>query len=408
MLAVCLVRWHALDDSSADIVEPGRAGVGLANKAKAVQLSVLRKYGVLADFSGLDEVGLDRALKGRVSASVSMDLTFANWCDQLLGLGQRVPVARFDHQVAGQIRLDKLVVGQDLAASLKVHDRQLQARLKASEQEVMRLQDQLQALRQTRDHAALMEPESVAAQRLKSWYHDTTDPLHNILWEIKEIDGRIFDHQGHINRDYRQQLVEIILRALNGLARFGLYVEAELRDASPKEPVLPSVMLHHNPPDRGEEHLLEHFDFVVKGVQPDVLRAASEFLFLGQALPEMDKQHRFDCHVKVSYRDGLELDREELFHLSCFLQKLFEALARSNDGRPRGALRETVILCLLLSWTAPCMPMRIQRAQVLSLQDTFYRGHKPFTTDTSNPDRDVSAGKIIEHLFHTLHALVMR
>lgn len=58
MLAVCLVRWHALDDSSADIVEPRRAGVGLANKAKAVQLSVLSKYGVLADFSGLDEGGL--------------------------------------------------------------------------------------------------------------------------------------------------------------------------------------------------------------------------------------------------------------------------------------------------------------------------------------------------------------
>ena len=177
MLAVCLACWHALDDSSADIVEPGRAGVGLESKAKAVQLSVLSKYGVLADFSGLDAGSLDRALKGRLSVKASMDLTFANWCDQLLGPGERVPVARFDGQVPGQIRLNKLAVGRDLAASLKARDRQLQTKLKASEQEVTRVQDKLQELRQSKAHAALVESQSEAARRLKYWYHDTTDPM---------------------------------------------------------------------------------------------------------------------------------------------------------------------------------------------------------------------------------------
>lgn len=382
--------------------------MGLEKKAKAAQLSVLSKYGVLADFSALEDAELDRALKGGIPAAAALDLTFASWCDQLLGQGTRVPVARFDGPIAGQTRLTNLAAGHELVKSLKARDRQLQGRLKASEQEVMRLQSELQELRQTKAYAALVEPESVAARGLKSWYHETTDPLHIILWEIKEIDGRIFDHQGLLNRDYRQQLVEIILRALNGLANLGFYVEAELRDASSEEPVLPSVMLHHNPPDQGEAHQLEAFAFVVEDVQPNVLVEACECLFLGGTLPEIDKQHRFDCHVKVSYRHGLELDKEELFHLSCFLQKLFEALARSSDGRPRGALRETVILCMLLSWTAPCMPTRLQRVQALSLQDTFYRGHRPLTTDTSDLDRDVSAGKILEHLFHTLHALVMR
>ena len=382
--------------------------MGLESKAKAVQLSVLSKYGVLADFSGLDAGSLDRALKGRLSVKASMDLTFANWCDQLLGPGERVPVARFDGQVPGQIRLNKLAVGRDLAASLKARDRQLQTKLKASEQEVTRVQDKLQELRQSKAHAALVESQSEAARRLKYWYHDTTDPMHQILWEIKEIEGAIFDHQGQFNRDYRQQLIEIILRALSDLAPVGFFVEAELRDASPNEPVVPSVMLHHDQPDKSEAHQFEHFAFVVKGVQPDVLRAASEFLFLDQALPEIDKQHRFNCHVKVSYRHGLELDEDELFHLSCFLHKLFEALARSGDNRPRGTLREKVVLCLLLSCTAPCMPTRLQGAQVLRLQEMFYRGHRPFTTDSSDPERDVSAGKILEHLFHTLHALVMR
>ncbi|MCQ9186806.1 hypothetical protein KMT30_48775, partial [Streptomyces sp. IBSBF 2953] len=70
--------------------------------------------------------------------------------------------------------------------------------------------------------------------------------------------------------------------------------------------------------------------------------------------------------------------------------------------------REAAILCLVLSSTAPCMPTRLQQVQALSLQDTFYPGYRPFTTAPLKPDTDASAGKILEHLFHTLHALVMR
>ncbi|MCQ9186393.1 hypothetical protein KMT30_46640, partial [Streptomyces sp. IBSBF 2953] len=173
--------------------------MGLESKAKAAQLSVLSKYGVLADFTDVEEVVLDRALKGRLSAIASKDLTFAHWCDQLLGPGERLPVARFDNPVPGQIRLGKLAVGQDLAASLKSRDRQFQARLKASEQEVIRLQGELQELRQTKPPLALMEPVGEDARRLKYWYHETTGYLHNILWEIKEVDGHIFDHQGQLN-----------------------------------------------------------------------------------------------------------------------------------------------------------------------------------------------------------------
>ena len=112
--------------------------MGSESKAKAAQLSVLSKYGVLADFTDVEEVALDRALKGRLSASASKELTFAHWRDQLLGPGVRLPVARFANPVPGQIRLGKLAIGQDFAASLKSRDRQLQARLKASELEVMR------------------------------------------------------------------------------------------------------------------------------------------------------------------------------------------------------------------------------------------------------------------------------
>jgi hypothetical protein len=76
---------------------------------------------------------------------------------------------------------------------------------------------------------------------LKYWYHETTGYLHNILWEIKEVDGHIFDHQGQLNRDYRQQLVEIILRALNGLAALGNLRTSPgyAKIARPPDPSLP-------------------------------------------------------------------------------------------------------------------------------------------------------------------------
>ncbi|WP_199520607.1 hypothetical protein [Pseudomonas lactis] len=100
--------------------------MGLEKKAKAAQLSVLSKYGVLADFYALEDAELDRALKGGIPAAVAQDLTFATWCDQLLGQGTRVPVARFDGSIAGQTRLTNLAAGHELVKSLKARDRQLQ------------------------------------------------------------------------------------------------------------------------------------------------------------------------------------------------------------------------------------------------------------------------------------------
>lgn len=120
--------------------------MGVEKKAKAAQLSVLSKYGVLADFSGLEEVQLDRILKGGVSVASAQQMTFASWCDRLLGTGVRVPVARFDEAVAGQTHFSRLVEVQDLARSFKARERQLQAETKAAREESAKLREELQGL----------------------------------------------------------------------------------------------------------------------------------------------------------------------------------------------------------------------------------------------------------------------
>lgn len=378
--------------------------MGLERKAKAAQLSVLSKYGVLADFSALDDTELDRALKGGITLAAAQNMTFATWCDQLLGQGKRVPVARFDGPIAGQTRLSNLAAGHELVKSLKARDKQLQTSLRAAQSEIVRLQSELQVRRQTRAHAAFVEPESEIVQQLRDWYNRTTPPLHRILWEIKEIEGAIFEHQGQLNRDYRKQLVEIILNALADLEHIGFLIDVELRDASSREPLVPSVVLHRSQRLEGEECEREGFVFAIDGVQPDVLEAASEFLWPGRTLPSINNQIRFDCHVSVTLNQRLVMGEDEMFHLSCFVHKLFEAMVRSGDHRPRGTLREKVILCLLLSCTAPCMPVRSQRQELPRLQDIFYRGYSPHAAHDLNTDSNASAGKIVEYLFRILHA----
>ena len=167
---------------------------------------------------------------------------------------------------------------------------------------------------------------------------------------------------------------------------------------------MPSVVLHRSQRLEGEECEREGFVFAIDGVQPDVLEAASEFLWPGRTLPSINNQIRFDCHVSVTLNQRLVMGEDEMFHLSCFVHKLFEAMVRSGDHRPRGTLREKVILCLLLSCTAPCMPVRSQRQELPRLQDTFYRGYSPHAAHDLNTDSNASAGKIVEYLFRILHA----
>ncbi|MGV8863179.1 MAG: hypothetical protein ACOH2T_18690 [Pseudomonas sp.] len=380
--------------------------MSLEKKAKAAQLSVLSKYGVLADFSALEDAALDRALKGGVGKAIAQDLTFASWCDQLLGPGERLPVARFDGPVAGQTKLTKLAAGHDLVQSLKTRERQLQTSLKAAQSEIARLRSEVQAFQKTRAGSGVIDPISDIAQQLRSWYHRITPPLHRVVWDINEVEGAIFENQGPLNRDYRKQLVEIILNGLADLEYCGFSIDVELRSASSKEPIAPSVVLHRSRSCDSDEYGLGAFEFVVEGVQPDALNTISEPLWQERESQSINENIRYNCHVKVAHHQRLDIDEAEIFHLSCFMHKLFEAMARSSDRRSRGTLREHVILCLLLSCTAPCMPAATGRQDLPQLQDTFYGGHTPPARRDGGPN--ASAGKVVEHLFQILHAQTRR
>ncbi len=365
-------------------------------KISAAQLRALSKYGVLADFSKLEDAELNRVIKGSVPAKAAQDMTFANWCEQLLGKGRRVPVARFESSIAGQTLLNKLAVGREVAESLRARERQHNAALKAVQQTQAKPQIPLES--QTRQSPN--ERSFGIAADLRDWYTGMTRPLHDILRDIKEVEGEIFNYKGKSNRDYRTQLVQTILSSLNHLDQLGFGCEVKLWDLPPLDPVAPPIVLYHS--QQLEAGDFSEIDFVVKEIRADVLEAASEFFFLEQTLPDIDKRPRFACHVKVATSRRPDLSDGELSHLSCFLYKLFEALARSGDGRPRGTLREQIILCLLLSHTAPCMPARSERPKMQDLQDTFYREDTTRTSKSLLDDPNISAGRVVEYLLQFL------
>ncbi|MCQ4227288.1 hypothetical protein [Stutzerimonas stutzeri] len=368
------------------------------DKRKAAQLAVLKKYGLLADFSALTGPELDRVLKCSVSAKAARDMTFAHWCDQILGPNKRVPVARFD-KAAGQNRLCNITVGSDLADRLKADDKETQTFIRT-------LQHELDAGKKLQTAAPSAEPGTDIEKALRDWYRMTSSPLSRILQDIKDIEGAIFDNQGQQNRDHRKNIAKAILDAVQDLAHLGFRTEVTLREKTSADAVVIPLVVPHRYADEPEEGGLEHIRLVVGEVQADVFEAARGYRHTDQALPAVDADLRFECQVSLSIQRHA-LKEADLFHLSCFVRKLFEAMARSGDRRSRGALRETVILCLLLSRTAPCSVAIAQRPRPLYEQYTLHDMNGSLELHKS-VDFDLSAGKIVEHMFNIMQAQTYR
>lgn len=373
-------------------------------KAQAAQISVLLEYGVLADFSGATDEVLAQFKTGVTVLNKAEDLTFANWCNQVLGDGVRLPVARFDPAVPGKTRIGRLVDGADFAQGFQELNRAQQQQIRALKKEIRKLETALHdrspsTLDPDRPYPA--SPDTLGRE-LCNWYSTTSQSLRLVLADVKEVEGVFLNPQGHLNRDYRESLVESIMRSLEHLASLDFSVEVRLQAKSRKPPILPPILLFKSHRHSDIEGYNKGFSLVVENVEPDII----EFTRLYSGRHEMpnldDLDAHLDCEVSVAAHERLPLSEDEIFHLSCFLQKLFSALAKSGNHRPRGNLREQILLCLLLSWTAPCMTARAGlEHKALHLAAIPHDGDTP-------PSADLSAAKITDHLFSILDNHVVR
>lgn len=342
----------------------------LEEKTEAAQFAVLKKYGVLADFSELEAADIDRVLRLRVSKADARYLTLAQWCDQLIRPGKRVPVARIE-AVPGQTQLANLAIGAELAAYVKRREQEhtnevrsgqekLQAleekhaaEVRANQTEITKLENELRALKEA-NAAKARQPEYRDPLGLSGWYSRIVGPLHEVLGGIRELEGAISESQGPYNRNYRESLVSIHHGAMLELQGFGcsVYMRFAGEDLQRKRR---EVILYRGDSFSTDNEYCEKIRFSIKDVPLDVLLTLSEGYPTCDVTSDFHPQARFDWHVDVHVREDAGWSQEELFHFGCFLRMLSEAVARSGDHRPRAALREKIILCELLHLTAPCV-----------------------------------------------------
>ncbi|MEH6387776.1 MAG: hypothetical protein V7772_07875 [Pseudomonas profundi] len=348
-------------------------------KVTAAQIAILKKYGVMVDLANLKDNQLDRALRGSISVKEASSMTFASWCDKMFGLGVRVPVATFDKPTAGQISLSKLVAGKSLAEGLKASDKKNNAALKA-----------LQSDLANRTEREVPDPRSHVEIEISYWYERIRLSLNKVLLSITDINGPIFKYQGPKNYDFRDEIAKIIFTSLRDLGWLGLDNEVILRDSSDDPKVAQELSpLSHTVGDVDRGVVL--IEFIIRGVQADGIAAGYMPWDFDQHPSDSEPSERFDCHVKIRAKEWDILNRDDLSNLSWFLQKLFDAWAKAGDRRSRGSLREALMLCQMLAYTAPCHSQDVAVEHCISSEE--------YGTDY------ISAGKVVERFFHITSSL---
>lgn len=325
------------------------------------QLEIFNRYQILIDCSKLEESVLKRILEKHTSIGDLSNLTFAHWCDQVLGEGIRVPVARFDPYVSGQTRLSN--------PSQVYHSLHFQSQ---------------------------SQPQGEFLQEHRHWYRGVRSFLLAALGEVKDVEGHIFNYQGASNRDYRSYLSSHVLQALVGLSELGLNSVVELEEIRSdskraREPV-PKIIFYQSRFSRPHSFDYPIINFSISEMPFDILTLVQG---TNDVEEPSDPTLKFRCHVEV-YSEA-ETNRVETFHLSCFLHKLFLALAKSADHVARGILREKLILASLLTWTAPCMATRERAHGYKSMHIATENLHLGRFTEAIQ-NCDASAGAIIAHL----------
>lgn len=311
-----------------------------------VQLKILKRFDVLVDCSDLSETVLGKLLK-RLPLPIGDNLTFASWCDQVFGSGVR-PLIVYQHdEVSGQTRMTTLTLG--LADQLRRQDRSLKALQKKLDQTLPAQQEPVI----TGLPASAPDVETEESWRWRSFYSSGRDGLHRLIGTVEGIERvHIFDYQGATNRTYRIELLKLVKNTLTQLKQMGIGVTATFPPLQFGAFAVDTKVFYGNPAE-ARDHLIRSFS--VDEMPTDILYLPEDGC-QGASAEETPKNASF--MVELHILDNAKFsDDAAMQHLSFYLQKIFQALAKSADHVPRGVLREMLLLGVMLSMTAPNVPI---------------------------------------------------
>jgi DNA-binding Lrp family transcriptional regulator len=365
-----------------------------------VQLKILKRYKLLVDCSELDETVLVRISKRLPKADEKEAPTFASWCDQVFGKGIRVPVARFQGGIAGKTHLSSLTDELGLTETLRQQEKVHKAAVKALEHDIAQIKS---------EHAmAFANIRTPPKERgrfswdLRYWYSEVSRELRQLLPGIKEVEGYIFEYEGASNRDYRTHLVDIILSSVRQLESLGFDVVVELEDVKHNSESARNMVFHRTRTVDLEGGARKLFGFTVQKMPIDIIKPMHSTLS-DPGIPALS----LPCRVSVGGRHIEHECEDEISHLSYMVHKLFLALAKSADHVPRGVLREKILVCLMLCWTAPCMPAN-ELGRPMTPRGRHYGGYDEDEDEANLEKTDIPVGKVVQHLFELMHENVDR
>lgn len=352
----------------------------LEEKTEAAQFAVLKKYGVLADFSELEAAEIDQVLKLGVSKGDAPSLTLAQWCKGLIGSNRRVPVARFE-AVPGQTQVSSLCIGTTLGTHFAELERKHKRNV-ACEREIHRLRSELAALEKRHEeeeqswrndlqrmHEELTQYKRAGGATPCATVLDESSGLNDVYFgmitRLQQTLGGVVDfngsnYSGPYNKHCRDKLFEILAFAFKHFESLGLSFRVAVFESSSLYREASRICYQSEPDERYDYH--HAMVLVIKDMPYEVF-----------ASPDQSNRVegiRYDFHVDVAIDSAMELSFDDVQHLGKILHRLYEAIKRSGDNRPRGALREQIVLCLLLLITAPCMmPRRIEEGRARTFFD---------------------------------------
>lgn len=306
-----------------------------------VQFRILKRFDVWVDCSNL-ETSLLKKLAKRLPRTTGENLTYAAWCEQVFGSGLRPRVAINHKEVVGQTRLSSMGLG--LASELRRQQRTLKE-----------LQSRLDQSLEERSASPEAAPTPLPAMETReSWgwrnfYAGGWRGLRRLLGKVENVGhGHIFDYQGATNRDYRVELIELVQSTLASAAQVGFGVNATFPAEKIEDFAVVARVFYGSP---GEVPRYSVGSFVVNEMPTDILHLKDSF---HQQASEEVRDEKASLFVEV-YELGTPapLDDAAVQHFIHYLQKLFQALAKSADSVPRGVLREKILLGLMLSISAP-------------------------------------------------------
>lgn len=347
-----------------------------------VQFRILKRFDVLVDCSDL-EISLLKKLAKRLPRTTGENLTYAAWCEQVFGLGLRPLVAVNHNEVAGQTRLGSLGLG--LASELRRQQRslkELQSRLDQS------LEERPAAFGAASTPLPAIETEQSWGWR--NFYSGGWRGLRRLLGKVENVGpGHIFDYQGATNRDFRVELIELVRSTLADAAQVGFGVNATFPTETTEDVAAPARVFYGS---AREVPRCSLGSFVVKEMPTDILHLTDSF---HQRASEEVRDEKASLFVEI-YELGTtaRLDGMAVQHFIHYLQKLFQALAKSADSVARGVLREKILLGLMLSISAPNCSLEPSLADL-----NWPAWRSPYDDEWNMSDEqkfDLDPGKIVD------------